>query len=55
MTVAELKDVLRVSGGGERALFHNKYFMEVDHTVMDCMEERAVARNRLEFEQDCPS
>ena len=38
---------------GEKALFHNKYFMELDHTVMDCIEERAVAKNRQEFETDC--
>ena len=44
---------MRVSENGEKALFHNKYFMELDHTVMDCMEERAVAKNRQEFEADC--
>ena len=26
------------------ALFHNKYFMELDHVVMDCIEERFVAK-----------
>ena len=31
----------------------HKYFMELDHTVMDCTEERAVAKNREEFEADC--
>ena len=49
----DLWDVMRVSKNGEKALFHNKYFMELDHTVMDCMEERAVAKNRQEFEADC--
>jgi hypothetical protein len=34
------------------ALFHNKYFMELDHTIMDCMEERLVQENRIEFEHD---
>ena len=34
-------------------LFHNKYFMERDHTVMDCVEKQLVIRNRLEFENDC--
>ena len=34
-------------------MFHNKYFMERDHTVMDCMEEQLVIRNRLEYEKDC--
>ena len=39
--------------GEATALFHNKYFMEFDHTVMDCMEERLVEMNRLEYQQDC--
>ena len=34
-------------------MFHNKYFMERDHTAMDCIEEQLVIRNRLEYEQDC--
>ena len=34
-------------------MFHNKYFMERDHTVMDCLEEQLVVRNRLEYEKDC--
>ena len=34
-------------------MFHNKYFMERDHTVMDCMEEQLVIRNKLEYQQDC--
>ncbi len=37
---------------GRYALFHNKYFMENDHVVMDCMEERIIARNKLEHAQD---
>ena len=42
-----------VRPGEATALFHNKYFMEFDHTVMDCMEERLVGMNRLEYQQDC--
>ena len=34
-------------------MFHNKYFMERDHTVMDCVEEQLVMRNRLEYKKDC--
>ena len=49
---SDLWDVMRVSKNGEKALFHNKYFTELDHIVMDCMEERAVAKNRQEFEAD---
>ena len=33
--------------------FFHKYFMEVDHTVMTCMEERIVAKNKLEYEEEC--
>ena len=33
--------------------FFNKYFMEMDHVIMDCMEERIVKQNRLEYENDC--
>ena len=33
--------------------FHNKYFMEVDHTVMDCLEEQLVIRNKQEYVDDC--
>ena len=34
-------------------MFHNKYFMEKDHIVMDCLEEQLVIRNRLEYKKDC--
>ena len=34
--------------------FFNKYFMEWDHVVMDCMEQRLVERNKLEHVNDCP-
>ena len=33
--------------------FFNKYFMEDDHVVMDCMEERLLQQNRREYEMDC--
>ena len=33
--------------------FFNKYFMEMDHVVMDCMEQRLVEQNRREYEIDC--
>lgn len=35
-------------------MFHNKYSIEVDHTVMDCMEEVIIQRNKLEYQQECP-
>ena len=34
-------------------IFHNKYFMERDHTVMDCVEKELVTRNSLEYNRDC--
>ena len=33
-------------------MFHNKYFMDVDHVVMDCFEEEQVKRNMDEFKRD---
>lgn len=36
-------------------MFHNKYFMERDHTVMDCIEEEIVNRNKEEYKRDCAS
>ena len=32
--------------------FHNKFFMEEDPTVMDCLEEELLRRNIKEFEHD---
>ena len=34
-------------------LFFNKYFDSYDHTVITCMEQSIVARNRLEYEEEC--
>ncbi len=48
--VGDLEEV--VSERGSR-LFHNKYFMEEDPVVMDCMEERVVALNRQEYTLEC--
>ena len=49
VAVGDLQEVAGQTG----KLFHNKYFMENDHVVMNCMEERMVDRNRLEYEQEC--
>ena len=35
-------------------VFHNKYFMDYDHTVMQCMEGEIVAANKLEYQVECP-
>ena len=34
-------------------LFYNKYFMEDDHIVMDCMEENLIQKNKIENRNDC--
>ena len=44
--VGDLPRVVQMAGGH---FFHNKYFMEYDHTVMSCMEERIVQMNKLEY------
>ena len=36
----------------ENVWFLNKYYMEQDHIVMECMEEELMKSNRLEYEQD---
>ena len=33
--------------------FFNKYFTEWDHVVMNCMEQRLVEQNKLEYVTDC--
>ena len=50
VSVGDLKDVV---GFWKNHFFHNKYFMEQDHVVMSCAEERIVERNRLEYQQEC--
>ena len=40
-------------GVNGHTFFFNKYFMEMDHVVMDCMEQRLVEQNRREYENDC--
>ena len=48
---ADLPTILKISSDGH--LFHNKYFYELDHTVMDCLEERIVSKNMEEYKQEC--
>ena len=33
--------------------FFNKYYMQWDHVIMDCMEERLIEQNKLEYKNDC--
>ena len=41
------------TGQDKGPLFHNKYIMDQDHVVMDCMERELVRRNRIEYEEEC--
>ena len=50
--VDDLSRILKEARKGDKALFHNKYFMDYDHTPMDCMEEELIARNKREFGDD---
>ena len=51
--VGDLLSVLNTTDYGKKALFQNKYFMENDHVIMDCMEERIIAKNKFEYDEDC--
>lgn len=46
-------DLAAVVREGRNCLFHNKYFMDFDPSVMDCIEERLVAANKLEYQEEC--
>ena len=46
-------DLPLVVKDGKRHLFFNKYFMDYDHTIMECMEQGIVERNKLEYELEC--
>ncbi len=52
-TIQGLERIITASNDGQIYLFHNKYFMEEDHVMMDCTEERLIARNKMEYEEDC--
>ena len=49
----DLPRIMKETKNGSTALFHNKYFMELGHVVMDCMEERIVDMNKREYEMEC--
>jgi len=53
-TSADLHHIYELGLNSSRTyFFFNKYFMEMDHVVMDCMEERLVERNKREYQEDC--
>lgn len=51
--VRNLPLIMNETWNGNLAFFYNKYFMAYDHTLMDCMEEELIARNKKEFLSDC--
>ena len=48
----DLPNILSLAG---THVFHNKYFMERDPVVAQCLEERVLKANQLEYQQDCQS
>ena len=52
VTAGDMKAVLKLSNFGAGAMFHNKYFMNDDHVVMDCAEERLIQHNIAEYQND---
>ena len=51
VAIGDLHRVYEI-GVNKNSLFFNKYFMEVDHVIMDCMEERLAKQNMLEYARD---
>ena len=52
--VGDLDQIYRWGINRQRPVFFfNKYFMEFDHVVMDCIEERLLSQNMKEHEADC--
>ncbi len=53
--IGDIVRILQATNNGTSALFQNKYLMEHDAVIMDCMEERIVAKNKMEYHRDCKS
>ena len=52
--VGDLDEIFHLGVNRKRPVFFfNKYFMEEDHVVMDCMEERLLHQNMKEHQIDC--
>ena len=52
LSVEEMPYVVEVDESLPEIFFLNKYRMDRDHVVMDCIEERLMKKNELEFRQD---
>ena len=53
LNVRDIPLLHKYKSGQSTIFFYNKYFMEYDHVVMDCMEQRIVEQNKLEYKRDC--
>ena len=53
--IAEVGDLpgLKKISEERKWLFYNKYVLDYDHVVMDCIEEMLLQRNRQEHHHDC--
>ena len=51
--VLDCYDLHTIFNHQSNAFFFNKYFMEKDHIIMECAEERLVERNMQEYKNDC--
>ena len=54
MCIVSIRDLPRLKRASENMSwwFHNKYFVEYDHVVMDCMENLLLQRNWMEYKMD---
>ena len=53
LSILDLPMLTKYSKSNTTYFFFNKYDMDYDHVVMDCMEESIVKQNKWEFALDC--
>ena len=53
LSTLDLPMLTKYSKSDTSYFFFNKYFMDYDHVVMDCMERSIVRQNKWEFARDC--
>ena len=53
--IVSCADLARLSDASQQKSwwFHNKYFQDYDHVVMNCMETLLLERNSKEYQHDC--
>ena len=52
--VLDCYDLHTIFNYESNTFFFNKYFMEKDHIIMECAEEKLMQRNMQEYKIDCP-